>query len=171
MRLSFLAFLLSSSVAVNAQTDDLPDELCLIGCKKTGTANTGTLKIKPFHNPDFCVDITDVEPGRLLVLRECNDRLSQVWRIDENGKIRNKSNGRCVKRQGMNVRVQGCAASEENDVTFGFGDTIVFGNRGVMTPGATSEDGEEIALSVAARNHIGGPSRIPDPQLFTFAYL
>jgi len=134
-------------------------------------SETKTFNIKPLHNASLCVDSTDVASGRFVVLRECNDRLSQIWRIDHKGRIRNKGTQLCLKRQGRNVRVQSCQSIEENDVTFGFDNTIVFGTRGVMTPGATSEDGEEIALSVAARDHIGGPSRIFDPQLFTFVYL
>jgi len=49
MRLSFLAFLLSSSVAVNAQTDDVkhfPDELCLADCAGTGSAEVCTFTFK-----------------------------------------------------------------------------------------------------------------------------
>jgi len=133
-------------------------------------SETRTFKIKPLHDPSLCVDVTDVEPRRFVVLKACNDSPNQVWRIDHKGKIKNTVTLLCIRRQGAKVRVQACNSIEENDVTFGL-DTIVFGDRGVMAPGATSEDGGEIALTVAPRNHTGGPRRIDDPQLFTFVYL
>jgi len=150
MRVSFLAFLLSSSVAVHAHSETY---LFNIKHKTTG----------------LCVAVSSVEPNRAVVLKVCDGSPSQVWLADQNGKLASKDTKRCVKKQGTKVVNKGCRGVAENDVTIGFSDTLVFGTSGVMTPGAAANG--ETSLSVAARmrdfndNDLGA-----DIQEFEFVY-
>jgi len=142
--------------AVEELEYDTTDD-CVVEVSKTNTFN-----IKANSDMDLCVDRSALG-SRNVVLKKCDGSQSQVWRIDFGKQIRNKDNNFCIMKQGTRIVCKQCKFTTENDVTHGFGDTIVFGTSGVMTPGVAS--GEETSLSVAVLDEENFL------QEFTFAYL
>merc|ERR1711957_806860 len=129
-------------------TDD-----CVVPVSETRFFNIVTKKGEP-----LCMDLAN----RDIVLKECDGAVSQVWRIDEQGRIRSKKSRRCMTKQGKRIVNIGCAKVKENDLTRGFDDTLVLAG-GVVTPGKPKNGVTSLKLSPRMRG--------ADAQEFTFAYL
>jgi len=150
-------------------TDD-----CVVPVSKTNTFNIVTSSDLGLGSV-FCMDISTVFPKRNVVLKKCDGTLSQIWRIDHRGLIRNKKTNRCIINQGTKIQNKGCLSVSETDVSRGFDDTIVIGNR-VITPNPQSMPPSgtmagEIALILADRVIMNGRLVGPDNQEFTFNYI
>jgi len=128
-------------------------------------SETHKFNIKSKQEPSLCVDITSVEPRRNVVLKACDGSQSQIWRIEQGGRIKNKETERCLTDRKGKVLNKGCLNVAENEVTKGFGYNIVFGTKGIMTPG-TKTNGE-VTLTVGPRDDVLGNV----VQDFFFHYL
>jgi len=132
-------------------------------------SETYQFNIKSKQEPSLCIDITSVAPRRNVVLKACDGSKSQIWRIGAHGRIKNKETKRCLIDRKGRVQNKGCLKVVENEVSKGFGNTIVFGRKGYMTPGATTNG--EVALTVSPRDEVLSNIVGPDEQEFFFSYL